>query len=108
MPCGLHLQCCPFSHAQDPQLEVRAAFGAKVRRTVSVLLAGAPQRAAKYAALLPLAAADPCAEHPHAAYQARPRLLTCIWQTCVQQVCLARGCASAWAAGCRAHGHTAS
>lgn len=50
---------------------MRAAFGAKVRRTVSVLLAGLPQRAAKYAALLPLAAADPSAEHRHAAYQAR-------------------------------------
>ena len=61
----------PSAHAQDPQLEVRAAFCAKVRRTVSVLLAGAPQRAAKYATLLPLAAADPSAEHRHAAYQAR-------------------------------------
>ncbi|KAK9820961.1 hypothetical protein WJX81_007677 [Elliptochloris bilobata] len=56
---------------QDPQLEVRAAFGGRARRTVSVLLkAGAPQRAAKYAALLPLAAADPSADHRTAAYLA--------------------------------------
>ena len=97
----------PPLYAQDPQLEVRAAFGAKVRRTVSVLLAGAPQRAAKYAALLPLAAADPCAEHRHAAYQARPRLLACTRQTCVQQMfwlqtvcqCMGSGVQSTWACG---------
>lgn len=42
-------------------MEVRAGFGAKVRRTV-LLLNGTPggvQRAAKYAAMLPLAGMDP-------------------------------------------------
>ena len=57
---------------QDPQLEVRKEFGARVRRTVSVLLQSTVQRAAKYAALLPMAAADPSADHRAAAYQVRP------------------------------------
>lgn len=42
-------------------MEVRAQFGAKVRRTV-LLLNGRPsyaQRASKYAAMLPLAGMDP-------------------------------------------------
>ena len=88
-------QMLPPLYAQDPQLEVRAAFGAKVRRTVSVLLAGAPQRAAKYAALLPLAAADPCAEHRHAAYQARLHLFTCIGRLVRSRCSGCRPCASA-------------
>jgi hypothetical protein len=58
------------ARAQDAQLEVRAAFGARVRRTLSALLAGAVQRAAKYAALLPLAAADPRDAHRTAAHHA--------------------------------------
>ena len=49
---------------------MRAAFGARVRRTLSALLAGAVQRAAKYAALLPLAAADPRDAHRTAAHHA--------------------------------------
>ena len=46
---------------QDPLMEVRKAFGAKVRRTV-LLLNTRPsyaQRASKYAAMLPMAGMDP-------------------------------------------------
>ena len=42
-------------------MEVRAGFGAKVRKTVLLLNAapGMVQRASKYAAMLPLAGMDP-------------------------------------------------
>lgn len=58
------------TRAQDPQLEVRAAFGARVRRAVTALLPWAAQRCAKVAALLPLAAADPSMDHRAAAHHA--------------------------------------
>lgn len=46
---------------QDPLMEVRKAFGAKVRRTVLLLNArpSYAQRASKYAAMLPMAGMDP-------------------------------------------------
>jgi hypothetical protein len=46
---------------QDPLMEVRAAFSAKVRRLIMLLNRGPhhAQRASKYAAMLPLAGMDP-------------------------------------------------
>ncbi len=40
-------------------MEVRAAFGAKLRSMVQLMNKHQPQRASKYAAMLPLAGMDP-------------------------------------------------
>ena len=44
---------------QDQLMEVRGAFGAKLRTLVLLMNKQQPQRASKYAAMLPLAGMDP-------------------------------------------------
>ena len=54
----------------DTLIEVRTNFALKVRRAVQIFQSNAAttQRATKYAAMLPMAGADPWAEGRHAAF----------------------------------------